>query len=375
MKTPDDETLLTAYLDNELDADPRLEIETTLLSNPTQSDRLRELAAVRDLVSGLSRPTLAVDLTPRVLAKLDRRLPNHLRLAGFGVAAAVVAALTIALSWNRGHAPAVRELTSAVPPAPLAPGVQLDQPTTPRAIAPVLLAETRRLPSTSSPQDVEAELAQEEQRNQVRTMLDNPTLNKVFIVTDVIGAHADERINELIHDTPRIDPAYGRITISQGILIDPRHPDLTTVFALAMDPQELQSFQAKLNEAFPGAVENAEVDPTAVTQLADINQMTVLPGNMAVDLVPPVGLPSGLAMKRPLDELDRPPDDLRNSGPANAHDRLTFDVVPEINSLLAPSNGALAGRIDDRPLSKEERDRARRSRSEVVLVWVASRKP
>ncbi len=52
----DDESLLSAYLDGELDAEGRSAVEAALLSDAGLSDRLRELSAVRDLIAGLPRP-------------------------------------------------------------------------------------------------------------------------------------------------------------------------------------------------------------------------------------------------------------------------------------------------------------------------------
>ncbi len=71
----------------------------------------------------------------------------------------------------------------------------------------------------------------------------------------------------LVQKTPRTDAAYGRITVGQGIVIDPLHPQQATVFALVMNDQELRLFQKKLEQSFPERVEEAEADPVVVAQL------------------------------------------------------------------------------------------------------------
>src|SRR4051812_31797905 len=71
-----DESLLTAYLDGELDPDQRTSIASALVSDPELAEQLRKLSSVRDLIAGLGRPALTVDLSgaiaDRVVAISDR---------------------------------------------------------------------------------------------------------------------------------------------------------------------------------------------------------------------------------------------------------------------------------------------------------------
>ena len=123
--------------------------------------------------------------------------------------------------------------------------------------------------------------AREADQEHIRKLLDSPNLHRVFIVTDVIGGDASERVDSLLQQTPRGEPRYGRITVSQGIVIDPKHPDQATVFALVMNEQELRQLREKLEETFPDDFEESIAEPGVVTQLADIGQVAVLSGTAA----------------------------------------------------------------------------------------------
>ena len=133
-------------------------------------------------------------------------------------------------------------------------------------------------------------------KQHIRKLLDSPNLHRVFIVTDVIGGDASERVDSLLQQTPRGEPRYGRITVSQGIVIDPKHPDQATVFAVVMNEQELRQLREKLDETFPDDFEESVAEPGVVTQLADIGQVAVLSGIAAAPGVTiPAAEPAGLA--------------------------------------------------------------------------------
>ena len=118
-------------------------------------------------------------------------------------------------------------------------------------------------------------------------LLDSPRLRRVFIVTDVIGGDTPDRVEDLVQKTPRTEARYGRITVSQGIVIDPLHPQKATVFALVLNEQELRNFQKKLEQSFPQRVEDAEADPIVVGQLAEVGHLAVLQGTPASEVFIP----------------------------------------------------------------------------------------
>ena len=71
----DDESLLSAYMDGQLDPDQLQAVESALLSNPQLSEQLRTLTNLRDLVGGLSRDA-SVDVSFAVLERI--RSPRRL---------------------------------------------------------------------------------------------------------------------------------------------------------------------------------------------------------------------------------------------------------------------------------------------------------
>src|SRR3954469_10343067 len=113
--TLDDESLLTAYLDDELASDQRSSIESALLADPELADGLRRLVELRELLAGMSRPTIPVDLAGAVVRRIQRRAGRGLRrapsmlpplgaarlVAGLGLAATVLIGLTLALKGPR----------------------------------------------------------------------------------------------------------------------------------------------------------------------------------------------------------------------------------------------------------------------------------
>ncbi len=263
-------------------------------------------------------------------------------------------------------------------PAPEAPPTRVEPSTTgprPVAVAVGRPARAEDAPASTEPRRTPAApVVADDAAARVRRMLDDPSLSKVLVVTDVIDGHAAERVDALIHRTPRTDPSYGRITIGQGIVVDPKHPHRATVFALAMDETELQDFRAKLEGAF-GAVEE-EADRDVVTKLADAGQVAILPGTRAVELVPLDGLPSRLAMRDAPDELASPPaDPPAEPGPGRPAPPPKAAIVAGPPAARDEAGRAGAEGVADRRPPRDDRDRARRRPSSVVLVWVTAREP
>ena len=109
----------------------------------------------------------------------------------------------------------------------------------------------------------------------VGSLLDDRRLKRVFLVTDRIGEPAEPQVVSLVERTTHHD--FYKITVSQGIVIDPRHPGKATVFALVLDPADLEPFGTRLRDTFKDRVEDNEIDPAIAMQLADIGQVVSLP--------------------------------------------------------------------------------------------------
>ena len=291
-----DESLLTAYLDGELEADERLSIESALLDDSELALRLRQLTEVHELVAGLPRAVLVVDLTREIGSRIGpRRVRFWPGLRGgrrvFAVTATwgltLAASVLIALGLALRHPPRVGRPA----PAPASPPVEI-------AGEPKSVPSADRAPA-AEPGPVLPRLAPDVGLRRARgssvmpprrmrfALVDSPRLRRVFIVTDVIGGDTPNRVEELVQKTPRTKATYGRITISQGIVIDPLHPQKATVFALVLNEQELRLFQKKLEQSFPQGVEDSEADPIVVAQLPEVGQLSVRPGTPASEVVIP----------------------------------------------------------------------------------------
>ncbi|MHC5540998.1 anti-sigma factor family protein, partial [Singulisphaera rosea] len=104
----DDESILSAYIDGELDPEDRQRVELAILSDPFLDERVRQLSSVQQWVGQLSRPTSGVDLTSSVLQAIDRQLtygptmPSSRRFAGWRAVAEYAVAATIVLSLSAG---------------------------------------------------------------------------------------------------------------------------------------------------------------------------------------------------------------------------------------------------------------------------------
>jgi hypothetical protein len=315
----DDESLLSAYLDGQLDPDQNRAVESALLSNPQLSDQLRTLTGLRDLVGGLSRD-VSVDVSFAVLERIRSprrcwvRLPatipwppvrdRVLRAADLlGIAASIIfIVVTVALT---------------IPPAPPHRGANARGNPTHQAVAsndttPVTSSHSIRVPavadspnptssSSSSSESREPgtvkisdiprtisngeinDLAEDRELEDVRKMLDNPNLQRrFFLVRGGRDGTAQQQVATFVEQTTHFN--FYKITISHGIVIDPRHPEEATVFALLVNPKELDNLKKQLNAALPDTVEETDDDPRTVMQLADIGQVHYCPVTPSVTI-------------------------------------------------------------------------------------------
>jgi hypothetical protein len=399
----DEETFLTAYLDGELTSGPRERVESSLASDPQLADDLRALAAVRDLVAGLSRPAAPCDLSASVVARIRRR-PGVIAFrsnpfgrvpagawswagrtaAALATAAAVVAAVTLGLGRT-----APEPLKVAQAPRPLLP---LLPPGADELPSSYFVADDANLvPAVDdlAPGRDERERAEEALR--LRQLLDSPNLHKVIVVTDVLGGGADRKVGEILGQTPRRSAAYGRITVTQGIVVDPEHPGRATVFAVVMDDRELDEFRGLLSRAFKD-VRETEPRPGVVTQLADVGEMAVLPGTLVADLVdaPPAArdrairstpgkdfaiksrvVPGGYDAD-PLHDPTRYRDvaEVAPNADGPTPEQMRSGPHPSLSELTKAPDAPARNGTERRPPSPSRDDRKPAPRQNVVLVWV-----
>jgi hypothetical protein len=341
----DNESLLDAYLDGELDPAQRRAVEAALATDSQLAEQARGLASVRDLVANLSRPA-SPDVSAEVIRRvrrtsLQRRrwtLGRHARRwAAAGLAASAAALALLALWPLHPHGPSQATLSAG--PADHNPpsGEHSLRP----ELSPDMLARASHLGSL--PEDVfapadspsaistaRAEQATEaDDQQRVRKLLEDPQLRRVFLVADQIGQPVEQQVAALVGRTTHRD--YFKITVSQGIVIDPRHPGKATVFAVVLDESELIPFRDRLKRAFSDRVQEDDINPAVAMQLADIGQVVSFPAHPIGDVmipranlalsVPELGAPQNPpdpALIAAASELDEPTAEQERSSPAAA---------------------------------------------------------
>jgi hypothetical protein len=152
----------------------------------------------------------------------------------------------------------------------------------------------------------------------VRALLDDPRLSRTFFVTDQIDQPALDHVASVVEHTTRHD--YFKITIAQGIVIDPRHPDQATVFALVLDESELATLRSRLQDAFKDQVREDVVDPGVAAQLTDIGQVASFAPNPIGDVFIPRHQLSAIRTG------DQPTPEQENSAPLAGRRRSSNEV-------------------------------------------------
>ena len=264
------------------------------------------------------------------------------RWAGVGLAASAL------IAWTLGRPP--------VPDRPDAPRV-----VPPNAIAGPSPAEVTSAPPAgptdlppelvvAPPVDPAIEAARERDRRKVRALMERDDVRRILIVADVLGAGAaTEQVDEILRKAGRARPDYGRITVAQGVVVDPEHPGAATVFAVVMNDGELAEFRGRLDSQFPGAVSSDDARPEVITQLAEIGQVAVASGTPAA------------VLHRPL----APPIAIRPVPPAPAVALIPGHERPVV---LGPRQPDVAENPKGGPAPRPDAPTGR-----TVLVWVATR--
>lgn len=391
---PDDDSFLSAYLDGQLGPEEQQAVEAALLDDPRLAEELRGLVVLRDLLAGLPRES-PVDLTSRVMRRVRRRALlgtgrglvawGPARAAGLAAIAAGVLMMLAASWFLRAHP------GRAVAPAPdLAasrPAVAKARPTLSATKWPAFASHVDRKPQAGPARPEErrpsaTEPAADSGSGQdelvhVRKYLDHPHLRRIFLVSDPGDGSDERRVASVVEQTTHFN--YYKITISQGIVIDPRHPEQATVFALVVDPRELDSLRDRLHVALEDRVEEEPAEPGAVTQLAEIGRVEACP-----PLPPTVEIPredlayrsgevgaAGEAAEAPRAEQPSPEHPTREQEYS----------APIADQLLGRSKRAEGDRNRPPAASGSQRPGGGPRRAEdadqtlVVLVWVSRPRP
>lgn len=303
----DDDSFLSAYLDGELDSQERTMVESALVSDPELAEKLRGISSLRDLLSSLNRDRPA-DVTQRVMgqiqlkriatARLRRRqlwlraikLSPRAALAA-GVAATLLLALSLTLPFLRyrlsqrpNQALATHNLAPARSVPGNMPGSESDRSARDfepgRAVAGVKAATAGALgvsPRDAARGTLAGHSAGASRPSRVgthdhyRQLLDNPNPSRIFRVRDAGDGKRSEQVASVVASATQF--GFYKVTIAQGIVIDPRHPGEATVYAALVSAKGLDALRDRLAREVPDRVEESQVEPAVVTLLADIGQV------------------------------------------------------------------------------------------------------
>jgi anti-sigma factor RsiW len=393
---PDDESLLSAYLDDELDEPQRLAVQAALKTNPALADELRELMRVRALIAALERPPTSYDLAGPVIARLGAKGVSRLaRLGAFpsvlprrqllilatGLSTAAALLISVTFWVNSRFARPAQQIASPTIGSPA-----LNQPfpahstTRGDSHAPVAVATTeprttREETDHTSPSRAadrakdsgsaaplhafvgpdEEERKSDRDRQQILRYLDDPSVRRIFVTADEVDAAASQ-IDLLLRHTARSKPSYGKLTVNQGIVIDPHEPNRAVVFILRLDDKELKYLRSKLAKEPHLAVRDDDtLTPAIATLLADMGQVDLLAGTLAATLTHP---PSDAASRQALRASATQQTIL--AGPEGG--------VKVVDFAASPASAEDASRNQANPTDPAEG-------AATVLVWVTSPAP
>jgi hypothetical protein len=167
----------------------------------------------------------------------------------------------------------------------------------------------------------------------LRPLLDNPSLKRFFLIQGGAKDQSEQTVASIVEHTTHLD--FFKITVSQGIVIDPRHPEQATVFAFVLNTNQVDRFHDQLKVALPGLVEQQPLDPAIATQLAEISAVQSLaPASLARVEIP--------------------------------HEALA------LRNAVDPAGGNDLSRLSD-PVTVVQPPAARPDNRVVVLVWVSGR--
>jgi len=122
--------------------------------------------------------------------------------------------------------------------------------------------------------------------SKARELFENPRVDRVLVVTDLIGGVAEEAVGRLLKTTARSPSrsTFSRYVVNQGFMIDPDRPGKAVVFTVVMSEAERLEFQKKLTAAFPQGVEETAPLPDLGVKLASIGDVSLIRGTAVAEL-------------------------------------------------------------------------------------------
>jgi hypothetical protein len=288
---PDDETLLSAYLDDELGPGPREEVESALRDAPALAADLAELRSVHRAVADLPRPAAPCRMASSVLAQVASAESARRRRPYYWVATAASLVFGFLLTLRSGliSHPVQVPVAEALGPRlggwlAVADGGGADADV---QGAPVEVRPEPRVAVAEAPLGP-AEDPDAESRAQVVRMLDGPGLGRIVVAADGEGDGPDAaaRVDEILRGSARKEPKYARVSVGPGLQVDPGHPEGGEVFVVRMDDLERREMLDRLRRAFGTVVDEPSLDPRLGTQVVELAGITLGAGREGAGLKP-----------------------------------------------------------------------------------------
>ncbi len=308
MNAETDDSVLSAYLDGELDVSRRLQVESALLSSPRLAARLRELSRSREALQLLPRPAAPRDLAGAVLAGIgvldierDRRTRLRRRTLQWSLAGLPAAAAAVLLAWAVGRPGDATLIPAGVVPrgaGPIAVRTPDEPPASPAvAEPPAPAAVVAAMEAVESPE-----------RARLRALLGQGDVRRLVVAVSALDAAGLRPVDAAIGLTPRAHPELARIELEPG------EADAAVVYALVLDAFELAGLRGQLAEQLKRPAEeliDVPAEAPLVAQVESASTIAIETGQAAATAIAQA-LPDAdalLARQLPLPtarSLDRP---------------------------------------------------------------------
>ena len=297
----DQDSLLSAYLDGQVDPDQRRRAEAAVASDPAAAEALRSLSGVRDLVAGLSRPRardVSVDVLNRIAvdAARPRRWKTWGPYVGRGLGASAVAAslgLVVLVGVDsrlRGPSDPPR-LRGSGTPETLAAHAPAAEPPVPTAVS-TPAVPTKVVDSASPPPPAPSPVAEvaeaptppRDQPAGFRELWETVGARRDFVVSADPAEATTETVATLLGQSSHRDFYKIVVPSETGPAAG---DDVTVAFAATLDPQEFATLRGRLESEFRSGLVVRESDPEVTALLADVGHVTASSASPAADVAFP----------------------------------------------------------------------------------------
>lgn len=294
--TIEQDLLLSAYLDREVDLKRKRRAEAAVASDPAAAEALRSLAAVRDLVAALSRPCApdaSLVVLNRIAADADRRRrwKTWGPYLGRGLTASAIAAslgLVVFLGVEsrlrglsnppRVRVPETSETLAAQPPVqaavPLIAEASAPEPTG-SASTPMVVQPPAQIVA-----DAEQSTPRRDQPPGFQELWSTAGPRRDFVVTSSPDEPTTATVETLLAQSTHRD--FYKIVVPAGVT--GTRDESSVAFAAHLDPSEYTTLRGRLGSKFRNRVVIGDSEPEVAALLADVGQVTSAPATPAAEV-------------------------------------------------------------------------------------------